>query len=108
LRPVAFFLCFFLAAVEALSLPAGVAGGLFVGGVVGVFVAVLFHVVFLLGITAEGATTVPGVLFDFVASPLSFFAFFLLGVAVSPEVTDFRFNAFFVSPNFASSDWMRR
>jgi len=53
------------------------------GGVVGVFVAVLFHVMFLLGITAEGATAVPGVLFDFVASPLSFFsffAFFLLGV----------------------------
>ena len=56
-----------------MSLPAGVVGGFFVGGVVGVFVAVLFHVVFLLGITAEGATAVPGVLFDFVPSPLSFF-----------------------------------
>ena len=53
------------------------------GGVVGGFVAVLFHVMFLLGITVEGATAVPGILFDFVASPLSFFsffAFFLLGV----------------------------
>ena len=91
-----------------MSLPAGVAGGFFVGGVVGVFVAVLFHVLFLLGIMAEGATAVPGVLFDFVALPLSFFAFFLMGMAVSPEVAVVRFNAFFVAPSFASSDWMRR
>ena len=90
-----------------MSLPAGVVGGFFVGGVVGVY-AVLFHAVFLLGITAEGATAVPGVLFDFVASPLSFFAFFLLGVAVSPEVAVFRFSAFFVSLSFVSSDWMQR
>ncbi len=76
------------------------------GGVVGVFVVVLFHVLFLLGITAEEAMAVPGVLFDFVALPLLFFAFFLLGVSVSPEVDVLRFNAFFVSPSFASSNWM--
>ncbi len=78
------------------------------GGVVGVYVAVLFHILFLLGITAEGAMAVPGILFDFVALPLSFFAFFLFGVAVSPKVAVVRFYALFVSPSFASSDWMRQ
>ena len=36
------------------------------------------------------------------------FCFFLLGVVVSPKVAVVRFNAFFVSPSFASSNWMRQ
>ena len=57
--------------------------GFFVGvGVVVVLchvgvVVVLCHVMFLLGVTLEWATAVPGVLFDILPSPSAFFAFFI-------------------------------
>ena len=95
--------------MEALSLPAGVVGGFFVGVVVG-FVGFFFHVLFfyLFGIMAEWATAAPGFLFDFTPLPPAFFAFFFLwSVAVSPELTAFCFNAFLVFLNFALRDWMR-
>ncbi len=84
-------------------LMAGVAGEFFVAGFVGFFVAVLFHVLFL-GIKVDGAMAAPGVLFGFVASPTSFFAFFLWSVVVSPDFVFVLFSAFFVSPSFVSRD----
>jgi cbb3-type cytochrome oxidase subunit 3 len=103
LQPVAFFLDFLLAVVEELSLMSGVTGEFFVAGFVGFFVAVLFHVLFL-GVKVDRATAAPGVLFDFLASPTSFFAFFLWSVVVSPDFAFVLFSAFFVSPSFVSRD----
>ena len=101
-----FFLLFLLAALEALSLSAGVAGGVFVGlsdgWLVGVVVVVLFHDLCLGNVAEDGTTAVPGALFDFLAPPTLFFAFFRWGVV---EVPDFaRLSVVLVSSSFASKD----
>ena len=106
LRPVAFCLVFLLAVVEALSASAGVAGGVFVGLLVGrlggVVEVVLFHDLFLGNVAEDRATAVPGVLFDFLAPPTSFFAFFRGGIVEVPDCA--RLSVVLVSSNFASKD----
>jgi hypothetical protein len=87
LRVVAFFLDFLLAALEALSLLAGEAGESFVAGFFFVFVFVAVFQLLLLGVTVDGATTVPDVFFDFLSPPLSFFAPFPFVALASPNFT---------------------
>ena len=67
-------------AVVALSFPVGVGVGFPAGVGCGFFVVAvcLFRcLLFLLGIVVVRATAFPGVLFDFVPLPSTFFAFFL-------------------------------
>ena len=86
-----------------MSLSAGVVGGFCEGFLVGFFCAVLFHDLFLGRVAEDGATAVPGVLFDFVAPPPSFFAFFRWGMEGSPDFVVVRLRAFFVSPSYSSN-----